>query len=55
MTPEDAAEDLLDEDAEEEEAAVFLLEEVEMTRSATSDEADVLSRVALRDDVGMLP
>lgn len=55
MTPEDAAEDLLDEDAEQEEAAVFLLEEVEVRCSATSDGADVLSRVALCDDVGMLP
>lgn len=55
MTPDDAAEDRVEEEVEEEEAAVFLLEEVDGTRSATSDEADELSRVDLRDCAGMLP
>lgn len=53
MTPEDAAEERVEEDVEEEEA-VFLLDELDGARSAASKEADSLSRVDLRDCAGML-
>ena len=55
MTPDDAAEERVEDDVEEdEEAAFFRLDELDETRSAVSVEADALRRVDLRDGAGML-
>lgn len=51
MTPEDAAEERVEEDAEEEEVA-FRLDELDAARASAS--SDKLSRVDLRDGAGML-
>lgn len=51
MTPDDAAEERVEEDVEEEPEACFRLE---VAGSAKSKEESALSRVDLRDDVGML-
>lgn len=52
MTPEDAAEERVDDDVEEAaEEPVFLLDEADEARA--SAESDVLTRVVLRDVAGM--